>query len=316
MRIEYHRTLIADHVRLAAYRDALARVIRKGETVVADIGTGTGILAFIAAKLGAKKVYAYEMAEIGAVAERLRALNRVRAVELVPGRSTEILDPPRADVVVTETLGNFALEENLVETMNDARARHLKPGGVLIPGSVEQFVCPVVAPRLYDDLAAWDRVGTAVGLEFDLSPARVMSMNNVYIRTLRPDELLERGAAARVWDSVDFKASNRLARKGSGEWTFRSPATVYGLAIWWSAALGPDVTLATSPLGAPTHWEQLFFPALEPIRLAAGEMLTAEIRTKTSEEAGTDIAWSLAVNGARGRERVRQAMSLAKGFLP
>ena len=37
MRIEYHRTLVADAGRLAAFEQALAKVIRKGETVVADI---------------------------------------------------------------------------------------------------------------------------------------------------------------------------------------------------------------------------------------------------------------------------------------
>src|SRR5688572_7397167 len=142
MRIEYHRTLIADRVRLDAYRRALAQVIRKGHSTVADIGTGTGVLAMLAAKLGAKKVYAYEKADIGAVAERLVKLNKLRNIEVIPARSTEIIDPPRVDIVVTETLGNYALEEFLVETMNDARARHLKPDGALIPRGVEQFVCP------------------------------------------------------------------------------------------------------------------------------------------------------------------------------
>ena len=53
MRIEYHRTLIADRVRIAAFHEALSRVVVKGKSTVADIGTGTGLLAFLAAKLGA-----------------------------------------------------------------------------------------------------------------------------------------------------------------------------------------------------------------------------------------------------------------------
>lgn len=312
MRIEYHRTLIADRVRIAAFHEALARVIRKGETTVADIGTGTGILAFLAAKLGAKKVYAYEMSEIGAVAEKLKALNRMRNVELIPGRSTDMIDPPRVDVIVTETLGNFALEEFMVETMNDARARYLKPSGVLIPNHVTQFAAPVVAPRLHDELTVWDRIGHGL----DMSPARDMSLNNVYIRTLRPDELLDGGRTAQIWDEVDFTKANRLTRKGQATWTAKAATTVYGLAVWWRAELARDVMLTTSPLAAPTHWEQLFFPALEPLALAAGETLLAEIHTKSSEANGTDIAWSLAVRTAKGRERSRLAMSLTKGFLP
>ena len=312
MRIEYHRTLIADRVRIRAYHDALKRVIRKGETVVVDIGTGTGLLAFLAAKLGARKVYAYEMAEIGAVAEKLKALNKLKTVELIPGRSTEIIDPPRGDVVVTETLGNFALEEFLVETMNDARTRHVKPGGALIPNAVEQFVAPVVAPRLYEELTAWDHVG--YGLDF--GPARVMSLNNVYIRTVPPAELLGGGKEALRWDRVDFREANRMTRKGTAKWTMAQPVKIYGLAIWWSAELVPGISLTTSPLAAATHWEQLYFPALEPLQLTAGETLLAEIRSKSSEEGGTDIAWSLSAVTPKGRERTRQALSLAKGFIP
>ena len=312
MRIEYHRTLIADRVRIEAFHEALSRVVVKGRTVVADIGTGTGLLAFLAARLGAKKVLAYETAEIGAVAEKLKALNRLRAVELIPGRSTEIIEPERADVVVTETLGNFALEEFLVETMNDARARHLKPGGVLIPGLVEQFACPVTGSRIRDELCAWDRIG--YGLDF--APARDMSLNNVYIRTLRPEELLEEGRGAQRWDRVDFSEKNRLARRGSLRWTLPRPVEVHGIAVWWTAELVPGVALTTSPLAPPTHWEQLFFPALAPIALDAGETLVAEIRARSTEDSGTDLAWTLAVLDRKGTERDRQAMSLSKGFLP
>jgi len=312
MRIEYHRTLIADRVRIAAFQEALARVVIKGKTTVADIGTGTGLLAFLAARLGARKVWAYETAEIGAVAEDLKALNRMRAVELIPGRSTEIIEPDRADVVVTETLGNFALEEFLVETMNDARARHLKPGGVLIPGAVEQFACPVTGPRIRDELCAWDHIG----YDLDFGPARDMSLNNVYIRTLRPDELLSGGAAAQRWDRIDFYVKNRVLRRGTLRWSIDRAVTVHGLAVWWTAELVAGVRLTTSPLGEPTHWEQLFFPSLKPLELAPGETLVAEIRAKSTEEAGTDLAWTLAALGSNGRERARHAMSLAKGFLP
>jgi protein arginine N-methyltransferase 1 len=312
MRIEYHRTLIADHVRIAAFHEALARSIVKGRSTVADIGTGTGLLAFLAAKLGARKVWAYETAEIGAVAEKLKALNRMRQVELIPGRSTEIIEPERADVVVTETLGNFALEEFLVETMNDARARHLKPGGVLIPGIVEQFAAPVTSPRVRDELCAWDRIG--YGLDF--GPAREMSLNNVYIRTLKPEELLDEGRTFQRWDRIDFREKNRLSRRGAMRWPMTRRLVVHGLAVWWTAELVPGVPLSTSPLGPPTHWEQLFFPALAPIELQPGETLAAEIRSRSSEDAGTDMAWSFAIEDAGGKARQRQALSLAKGFLP
>ena len=180
MRIEYHRTLIADGVRNRAFHDALKSVIVPGETTVADIGAGTGLLGLIASKLGAKEVFLYETAEVAGVAAAILKRNRARNCHLFPCHSTEMDDPPRVDVVVSETLGNYALEENILETVKDARARHLKPGGILIPRRITQFVAPVIVPRIHDELSAWDDVG--LGIDFE--PARFMSLNNIYVRAL------------------------------------------------------------------------------------------------------------------------------------
>ena len=51
MLIEFHRTMLADAVRNAAFHEALRRVIVPGRTTVADIGCGTGLLAFMASRL-------------------------------------------------------------------------------------------------------------------------------------------------------------------------------------------------------------------------------------------------------------------------
>src|SRR5262245_41543091 len=159
MRIEYHRTLLADRVRNAALHAALARLIVKGETTVADIGAGTGFLGFLAAKLGAKRVDLYEAAGVAGVARKLLQHNRLRNCRIFEMHSTEVLEPDRVDVVVCETLGNYAFEENIVETLNDARKRFLEPGGVIIPAAVRQLVCPVVSGGHFAALAAWDSVG-------------------------------------------------------------------------------------------------------------------------------------------------------------
>ncbi|HRD76937.1 MAG TPA: 50S ribosomal protein L11 methyltransferase [Hyphomicrobiaceae bacterium] len=297
---------------MEAFHGALTRLIVPGRSTVADIGTGSGVLAMLAARLGARKIYAYEMAEIGAVAERLVRHNKFRSIELIPGRSTDIIDPPRVDIVVSETLGNYALEENIIETMNDAVARHLAPGGTIIPARLEQFVAPVVAPRLRDELAAWDRVG----LGLDLGPATAFSLNNAYVRTLVPDELLDRGKSAQVWDRIDLSKKNRLSRKGRASWLMEAQATIHGLAVWWCATLVDPIALSTGPFDPATHWEQLFFPALDPISLSRGETLAIELSSRSSDEGGTDLAWTLVRVNAKGREAERQALSLDQGFIP
>jgi hypothetical protein len=312
MRIEYHRTLIADRVRNQAFHDALARVIRRGETTVADIGAGTGLIGLMAAKLGAREVLMYEAAEVAGVAAAAIKTNRARACHLMPCHSTEMEDPPRVDVVVSETLGNYALEENIIATMADAGLRHLKDGGVMIPARIRQLVVPVVSDRVHRELVAWDEVGFGL----DLSDARKMSLNNVYVRSFAAGELLDGGAAAKVWDTVTLGSDTGSARKGEVSWKLDAPQTVYGFAYWWEAELIEGVKLSTAPDAPRTHWEQLYFPLEMPMALEAGESVLVTLRSTSSEEAGTHLAWTSVHFDRDGASKVRQAMDLDKGWIP
>lgn len=312
MRIEYHRTLLADRVRNAAFQAALAGLIVKGETTVADIGAGTGFLGFLAARLGARRVDLYETAGVAGVAKKLLRHNRLRNCRLYEMHSTEVMEPDRVDLVVCETLGNYALEENIVETLNDARKRFLKPGGTVIPAGVRQLVCPVVGRRFLDELSAWDSVG--YGLDF--GPAKVVTLNNIYVRIFAAGELLDNAKAAQVWDELSFGHHNKTTRSGEVRWTLDRRTTVYGVALWWTADLADGISLSTGPLDERTHWEQLYLPVLEPLAVDAGQTLTARIRSTTSYARGTNVAWTLTIADAAGRQLGHQSLDLEKGFLP
>lgn len=306
MRIEYHRTLIADRVRNEAFEAALRAVIKKGVTTVADIGTGTGLLALMAVKLGAREVFLYEAAEVAGVAAKVLKANGARNCHLIPCHSTEMVDPPKVDVVVSETLGNYALEEHIIETLADAKKRFLKPGGVLIPRRLEQFAAPVVSDRVQAEFDAWDTAG------FDLSAAKAMSLNNIYVRTFGAEELLE----GKVWDTIDLGTDGRSSRKGEASWRLKAATSVYGFATWWGAELVPRTMLSTAPDAPRTHWEQLYFPLLHPIAAKAGDTIVVNLRSRTSAEAGTHVAWVATHRDAKGREVDRQSLNLDKGFLP
>jgi protein arginine N-methyltransferase 1 len=312
MRIEYHRTLLADRVRNAALHAALGHAIVRGESTVADIGAGTGFLGFLSVRLGARRVDLYEAAAISEVAHKLIRQNRVRHCRLFEMHSTEVLEPDRVDVIVCETLGNYAFEENIVETLNDARERFLNPGGVIIPAAVRQFVCPVVSERFYAELASWDNVGH--GLDF--APAKAMTLNNMYVRTFEAADLLGDGEGAMVWDELSFQRQNKTTRTGEATWRFTRSTPVYGLALWWRAELAGGIALSTGPRDPRTHWEQLYLPVLAPIIVEAGQTLAVRLRSTTSYERGTNVSWGLTVRDASGGQLVQQSLDLERGFLP
>jgi protein arginine N-methyltransferase 1 len=312
MRIEYHRTLIADRVRNYALYAALKAHIRPGETTVADIGAGTGLIGLLASRLGAREVFLYERDTVAGVAEAVLKRNRARNCHLIPFASTEVDDPPRVDLVVSETLGNYALEEDIITTLNDARRRFLKPGGVIVPAAITQFVAPVTSERFERELAVWD----GVGFGLDLSPAKIMSLNNAYVRALKPSELLDSGRSAIAWDKLSFNSENRSSRKGEARWQPASSVTIRGFAVWWTAELSRGVVLSTGSDAPRTHWEQLYLPLLEPVSLLPGEALAVTIRSRSSPEGGTHLAWTAVTLAHDGKVRQRQALDLDKGYLP
>lgn len=312
MRIEYHRTLIADAARNDAFHRALKALIRPGETVVADIGAGTGLLGLMAARLGARDVFLYEVGEIAAVAEHTIERSGFKNCHLMPCHSMEMQDPPKVDLIVSETLGNYALEEDIIATLNDARKRFLKKGGAILPRALSQFVQPVTGSRLHQELTVWTEAGKRFGL--DLSDAERMSLNNVYVRQLVANELLADGA--RQWDRIDLTAHNSGKRCGDVTWQLDEDVTVYGFAVWWDAELTDDVSISTGPFAAPTHWEQLYFPVETPLEIDKGGHLKFAITSRSSPEAGTHFKWQAESLSATGKAPRRVMMDLDKGYLP
>ena len=74
--------------------------------------------------------------------------------------------------------------------------------------------------------------------------------------------------------------------------------------------------LSTAPDAPRTHWEQLYFPLLQPIAAKAGDTIAVNLRSRTSADAGTHVAWVATHRDAKGREVARQSLNLDKGFLP
>lgn len=313
MRIEYHRTLIADHVRNEVLFKALQAVIKPGESIVSDIGAGSGLLGLMAAKLGAKEVYLYETAEVADVAEEVIAASGFTNCFLMPCHSTEMQDPPKSDVIISETLGNYAFEEDIISTLNDARERFLAPGGVMLPNRVRQFAAPVTASRFDSELNAWRKTGEAYGLDF--SHPQMMSCNNVYVRRLKADDLMPE--SSRLWDEVDFCKPASAERSGLINWAVQDAADVYGFAVWWEAGFGDGLVLSTGPKAPATHWEQLYFPLERaPIRVEPGMGLALDLHSFSDPGSGTHLAWKVQTSSPDGDIVDEQSMDLDRGYLP
>lgn len=124
-------------------------VVNQGETVI-DIGCGSGVLSFVAARLGASKVYGTDANSDAIVLARRNAdmLGLGGAVDLRVGSLFEPLDGIQADVVIGDVSGVpddiAALSDwfpggfsggptgaEVPVAMLEAAGSHLRPGGRL-----------------------------------------------------------------------------------------------------------------------------------------------------------------------------------------
>jgi protein arginine N-methyltransferase 1 len=310
MLIEFHRRMLADEVRSAAFEAALRRVVVPGRTTVVDIGAGTGVLGFMAQRLGAREVYLIERGPVIELAARIADDNALPGLHFWQASSGEILDPPQADVVVAEVLGNLALEENALETLVDAR-RFLRPGGVLIPRRLEQYVSPLATDRFWRELRSWER--TPLGLDF--RAAQAMSFDNLYVHRIEPDDLPGGEDAVRRWDALEFAAEVSGERRGRARWQIGSATDIFGFALWWHCDLVPGVPLTTSPFAAPTHWDQVYAPIAEPLHALTGDVVEIAIESETGGgDAGIGMRW--AVSHLRNGSLVsHQEHDIARGLV-
>jgi protein arginine N-methyltransferase 1 len=299
--------MLADRVRHEAFRAALKQAIRPQVSTVADIGAGSGVLAFFARELGAREVWLYEPGAALGLAEAVAARNRIDGLHFVPARSLDVDAPPRVDVVVAEVLGNFAYEEDVLETLRDAQ-RFLAPGGTLIPRSIVQWAAPVITDRFERDLKTWRDVGFGL----DWCDAEQMTRNNMYVHPIEPADLFGPPAS---WDALDFLGPIDSRRSGVAAWQLEESRPIYGFALWWDCTLAPGIVLSTSPYGPRTHWDQIYLPLLEPLRVDAGDRVELGVACETGGgEGGIDVRWTVRHTGQKG-STVEQSLSIGAGFL-
>merc|ERR1719499_1673027 len=107
-----------DEPRTKAYEEAITNRLAGmgGEAVVVDIGTGAlALLAIMAAKAGARKVYAIEINPGAAkLAKEAVAKQKLQdKIEVIEGNSMEVDLPEKADLIVSELIGSIATQEGV-----------------------------------------------------------------------------------------------------------------------------------------------------------------------------------------------------------
>ena len=288
--LDYHRILLDDPVRMDAYDRAIRALVRPGD-VVLDLGTGTGILAMLAARRGAR-VHAVESMAVAGLAKGMVVANGLEdqvVVHRADFRSMEPTEP--VDLVLTDCMGRFLVDDEMLEAV-EAAGKWMKPSGRFAPREIRLYLAPVgnfplpVLDRFHFDL---------YGL--DLSLAIEPSLDWCYASLLPTSAPM--AAPKRYYRLCPPAAAAPMARRMS--YHFERSGVVRAVAGWFEADLADGITLSTAP-GIDTHWGQYLFP-LHPRAVKRGDELVFDLSFE-----GQQWTWKGKIGGVSFQHCSRQQL--------
>jgi type II protein arginine methyltransferase len=265
----WHFPMMNDAKRNAAY-DAAIRRLARGRSVL-DIGTGSGLLAMMAARAGARWVVSCELVPwIAAKAADVVAANGLAdRIKLIAKRSADLQIgpdlPERAEVLVSEVFGSAVLNECVIPTIEDAHARLLKPGAAVIPSAARARVYLAGGAALESHLFVDRAAGFTLAPFNDFAQPRTgLDIHHVPHDVLSEDVEVFR---------FDFTRQLPHADQSVIEVAARRPGRCVGVVQWVRLDLVDGVVYENRPLSDTTSdgWGQMLYRFSEPIDLAAGD---------------------------------------------
>lgn len=266
---QWHGQMLADSERNGAFERAIARAVSKGGTLL-DIGTGSGLLALMAARAGATSVYACEAnTALAETAREIVALNGYGdVIQVIPKRSTELTRDGDlgggADVIVAEVFSDDVVGEGALPTLQHAAAELARPGARIIPASASARIA--LAYREYKGRNLRDVEG------FDLSPFErhfpphrplLIGDKNLHLRS-EPRTLFE----------FDFQRGTPFRNERAELRLTASGGAANGVVRWIRLQLDEQEIYENAPQqGKQSHWGAWFDP-LPGEALEAGESIS------------------------------------------
>jgi protein arginine N-methyltransferase 1 len=292
-----HRLMLKDLVRGEAYRKALEHVITP-DSVVLDMGAGSGILSFFAVAAGARKVYAVERTSIVQLTRELAESNRLLdRLEILNSDILEINLPEKVDVLVSEWLGPFGIDENLLYPLLATRDKWLKPNGIMVPETVTAWMAPAYDPALDHETFFWQT--RPYGFNYQSIAHHSANEIRYSQHHLGPGSLLAEPKP--MWTTNLYQFETGRARSPfacSHTFICKQESLFNSIALWFDAEFAGGIVLACGP-GAPrNHWGTTICPLEGIVQTQPGDEIRVDFTCELDETPGRSFSnWIVWLNG-------------------
>ncbi len=272
----WHLKMLADHERNEAFEKAIKKAV-KSDSVVLDIGTGSGILSMMAARAGAQKVFTCEQSKYiaDAALENIRKNGYESNIKLFPKKSTQIAPEDLTEtpnVVVAEIFDSGLLGEHAIPSFRHAISQLCGSNTQVIPKSAEVKGKLIHAEKL----ASVNPVKNISGL--DLSAFDQFRVAEEYITQNLSEITHEFCSDEFDMLSVNFNEPWEPFAPGQYKWfdikvkvTSNNP--IHGIAFWYTLHLDDKIKLSSEPGRPDNHWGQAISFFDSPLTVREGNTM-------------------------------------------
>jgi predicted RNA methylase len=254
-------SLLSHKTRIRKFRQAIDKVVKPDHYVI-DLGSGSGVLAILAARKGARVTAVDANRDSLKYAEQAAKLNGVAEnIEFVHTHFSDLELKERADVVICEMLSSMMLIEQQIPASLHAKKHLLKPNGRLIPEELTVYITPVQNETL------WNRF-LVDELEFPRLPQTADKEQSLDLADLRKLATINFSSGyheiEQIEDDIEFKITD--------------DGRVHGILGMFEAKLCDEVIVTMDD-----GWRDLFIPLSSAVEVTKGDSLRVHLSFRPGE---------------------------------
>ncbi|WP_286394796.1 tetratricopeptide repeat protein [Pseudanabaena mucicola] len=264
----WHYWMMNDTARNLPYQEAIARYVTS-ETLVLEIGTGSGLLAMMAAKAGAKQVITCESEDlIAAQAKQIIKTNGYQVqIQVINKLSHDLVIPhdlpEPADILITEIFGAWLPSEGAFDAITHATKHLLKPNAKVIPSGANLYLMAIECSELHQ------RYWVDQSLGFDLTGFNEFQYPRPAFMGQIDQHIYRPLSDSYCFAQLDFGSGQMKLTDQVVDVPVVADGRLHGVCTWFDLLIDDTVMLTTGPLGdvgrRSRSWGQLtamIFPSL------------------------------------------------------